>query len=210
MDIKWLSHSNFAIEDKIRILIDPWISQLAKIKLEDLIEYKPDLILITHGHPDHGVNEAIEIARKTNSTIVGIVELAQYISQKGVKSIGLNIGGSFSYKDINIHVTPAIHTCPYAVPAGYVIEGNKVIYHAGDTSVTKEFEIISEMFNIDISLLPIGGTYTMSYKHMPIVKKYLKSKKYIGMHYDSFPSIKIDRQEASKYIELIEISNLEL
>jgi L-ascorbate metabolism protein UlaG (beta-lactamase superfamily) len=29
MDIKWLSHSNFAIEDKIRILIDPWISPIS-------------------------------------------------------------------------------------------------------------------------------------------------------------------------------------
>jgi L-ascorbate metabolism protein UlaG (beta-lactamase superfamily) len=64
---------------------------------------------------------------------------------------------------------------------GYVveIEGAR-IYHAGDTDLIEE---LKELKNIDIALLPVGGTYTMDAKEAARAVDLIKPKIAIPMHY---------------------------
>ena len=46
--------------------------------------------------------------------------------------------------------------------AGLVINiGGKTIYHAGDTCLFGDMQLIAQRTPVDIAILPIGGHYTM-------------------------------------------------
>ena len=49
--------------------------------------------------------------------------------------------------------------------------------------------------NLDWALLPIGDNYTMGADDAIKACDFINCKNVIGMHYDSFPVIKIDKQE---------------
>lgn len=70
--------------------------------------------------------------------------------------------------------------------------GGKTIYHAGDTGLHYDLKMIGEFYKPEISLLPIGGFYTMGIKEAVQAAKWLGSKKIIPMHYDTFAPIKAD------------------
>jgi L-ascorbate metabolism protein UlaG (beta-lactamase superfamily) len=93
------------------------------------------------------------------------------------------------------------------VAAGFVfcIDGVK-IYHAGDTGLTKEMELLADE-KIDIAFLPIGGYYTMDVKDALKAIELIKPVKVIPVHYNTFPQIKADPKQlveiASKIAEII-------
>jgi L-ascorbate metabolism protein UlaG (beta-lactamase superfamily) len=55
-----------------------------------------------------------------------------------------------------------------------------------------------ERHNIDWALLPIGGHYTMDVDDAIIAAEFVNCKNVMGIHYDSFPPIKINHEEAVK------------
>lgn len=71
---------------------------------------------------------------------------------------------------------------------------NKTIYFAGDTAYSSHFKDISELFDIDIAILPIGAyepRYFMKNNHMNPEEalqafKDLKAKEFIPMHFGTF------------------------
>ncbi|MCK5366607.1 MAG: MBL fold metallo-hydrolase, partial [Gammaproteobacteria bacterium] len=79
---------------------------------------------------------------------------------------------------------------PGGEPAGYIIElenGFK-LYHAGDTGVFGDMQFIGEFYDPDLSLLPIGGHFTMDPVHAAYAaKNLLKSKTVIPIHYGRLP-----------------------
>jgi Predicted Zn-dependent hydrolases of the beta-lactamase fold len=99
--IRWLGHAAFEIQGQgSDILIDPWLTNpLSPVRPE---EVKPDYIVVTHDHNDH-LGEAIEISKRTGAPIISVYELANYISEKGGKSIGMNIGGPLVLKTIYMY-----------------------------------------------------------------------------------------------------------
>ncbi len=105
--IKWLGHAAFEIMlSGKKILIDPWISNpLSPVTLNEITSV--DYILVTHDHFDH-LGETVDIAKKTNATVVGVFELVNYLSEQGVKNtIGMNVGGSVKLtSEIEVYVTP--------------------------------------------------------------------------------------------------------
>ena len=204
--LHYIGHSAFALEGSRKVLFDPWLTGNPKAvwDLKKALEFSPDYIFISHGHGDHGFSDAVEITKEKGQA-VGVFELIQALTQRGGKGIGANIGGTLYLDGVKAYITPALHSCPYATPAGYIVEMDGLtIYHAGDTALTKEMELLGEMFEIDVALLPIGGHFTMSYKEVKKVKEMLKAKRYIGMHYNTFPPITIDVEEAKKHIEVFE------
>ena len=77
-------------------------------------------------------------------------------------------------------------------PAGFIIEADgKKIYHAGDTTVMADMEIISELYQPEYALLPVGGRFTMGPREAAYaVTKYLKSVKHVfPMHYGTLPNL---------------------
>jgi Predicted Zn-dependent hydrolases of the beta-lactamase fold len=201
--IKWLGHAAFEISlSGKKLLIDPWISNpLSPITLNDITHV--DYILVTHDHFDH-LGETVDIAKKTNATVIGVFELMNYLGEQGVKNtIGMNVGGSVKLtSEIEIYVTPALHSSSKGVPVGFIIKAPEAtIYHAGDTGLFSEMDLLGKLFKIDVAMLPIGSLFTMDPRQAAYALTLLRPRAVIPMHYNTFPDIK---QDPSQFKELAE------
>jgi len=198
--ITFLGHSAFKIVSPggVVILIDPFLSGNPKTPSELKTVEKADLILVTHGHGDH-VGDTLAIAEKTNAKIVVIPELGRYLTKKGAKNVvGMNKGGTFTAGGIAITMVHALHSSGitegdqviYAGdPAGFILrfENGFTLYHAGDTAVFGDMKILAEIYQPELSLLPIGSHFTMDPKEATYAAKLLGSKYVVPMHYGTFP-----------------------
>ncbi|MGC9079780.1 MAG: metal-dependent hydrolase [Nanopusillaceae archaeon] len=205
--VKWIGHACFLIKGTYgNILIDPFIkgNPVAKYESTDLEDI--DYILITHAHFDH-MGDAITIAEKNNAKIITVVEIAKYLEKFGVKTIGMNFGGRYIENNIEFYLFPAVHTSSIidekdniislGSPGSFVIKmDERKIYHAGDTMVFEDMKLIRRIVKeIDLALLPIGGHYTMDIDQALIAIEYLKPKKVIPMHYNTWNIIKTNPYE---------------
>ena len=196
--VKWLGHAAFEILlDEKLIYIDPWITNpRSPIGLEDVT--RADYIIVTHEHGDH-LGETVNIANKTNATVLSIFELSEKLKKEGVKNtIGANIGGPIKLGDLIAYMVPAFHT---GLPTGVVIKGKETtIYHAGDTGVFGDMALIRELYAPEIVLLPIGGHFTMGPREATKAVELLKPKVAIPMHYGTFPVLSGDPIEFKKMV----------
>ena len=81
-------------------------------------------------------------------------------------------------------------------PTGILVNiGGKTIYHAGDTGLFLDMQLIGEMNPIDLALLPIGDNFTMGPVDAAKAVDFLKPKKVVPMHYNTFDIIKQDPQQ---------------
>ncbi|MFP3133557.1 MAG: metal-dependent hydrolase [Nitrososphaeria archaeon] len=190
--IRWLGHAAFEIQGQgSDILIDPWLTNpLSPVRPE---EVKPDYIVVTHDHNDH-LGEAIEISKRTGAPIISVYELANYISEKGGKSIGMNIGGPLVLKNnLYVYLTQAFHSSTHGSPTGVIININGLsIYHAGDTGLFGDMKLIGEVYSPDVALLPIGGFFTMNPEQAAVAVQLISPRYAIPMHYNTFDIIKQD------------------
>lgn len=200
--IRWLGHACFLIEGKgTRLIIDPWIkgNPCCPIKLEELP--KVDHLLITHDHDDH-LGDAVDIAKRDNSKVIAIYELAEYLRGLGVKEcIGANIGGWFEVDDISYMLTPATHSSIHGSPTGFMIKiDDFIIYHAGDTGIFNEMELLGRLYRINLAMIPIGGYYTMGIREAVMATMMISPRIVIPMHYNTFPAIKVNPERFKSII----------
>ncbi|WAA11677.1 metal-dependent hydrolase [Fervidibacillus halotolerans] len=201
MKITYHGHAVVKIQTKGKeILIDPFITGngLTDLKVE---KEQPDYIIVTHGHGDH-LGDTVQLAKKKNALVISMVELAQFLASQGVNSHGMNIGGSYDFDFGTVKLTPALHSTGYengeggfhylGTAAGVLltIEGKR-IYHAGDTALFSDMELIGKD-PIDIAFLPIGDNFTMGPEDAAYAAKLLKAKYVVPIHYNTFPVIEQD------------------
>ncbi|MFP3295645.1 MAG: metal-dependent hydrolase [Caldisphaera sp.] len=201
----YYGHSAFEINSGgKKILVDPWISNPASVTKVESIK-NVDLIVLTHGHDDH-IGDTIKIMENNpKSKVVAIFELANYIATKindENRVIGGNMGGPMIVDNIKIALVPANHSSEgFGSPTGAVIITNEgTIYHAGDTGITSEMELIGEIYKPDIALLPIGGHFTMDHNEAAKAVEMIKPKVAIPMHYGTFPVLYGDPNEFKKIV----------
>ncbi len=207
MKITWLGHACFLLEGRKRIIVDPFLSgnPMAKAKPGEI---DVDLILVTHGHGDH-LGDAVEISQRCDAPIVAVYELAVYLSKKGCKVVGMNVGGTLDYDGVKISMVNAVHSADLVgdeilsggKAVGYVVEDEVSVYHAGDTDVFMDMALIGEIYKPKVALLPIGGFYTMSPKTALKAIELLKPEIVIPMHYNTFPPIKQNPEEFKRDAE---------
>ncbi|NLY46716.1 MAG: metal-dependent hydrolase [Tissierella sp.] len=204
MKLTYLGHSAFLVEEGgFKAIIDPFISgnPLANVTPEDISGLTH--IFITHGHGDH-IGDGIELAKSNDALVISNAEISGYLSNKGIKTHAMHIGGRYKFDFGIVKLTPALHGSGISTeegmiyggnPCGFVIEvNNKKIYHAGDTGLTMDMKLL-EAENIDVALVPIGGNFTMDIDDAVIATKFVNPKVAIPMHYDTFPVIKADPNE---------------
>ncbi|RME70051.1 MAG: metal-dependent hydrolase [Verrucomicrobia bacterium] len=205
MKITYLSHSCILIETgEHRLLVDPFLTgnPLATV---DAASVDCDYIAITHGHDDH-VGDAGDIARRTGATIIANYEIATYFGSQGLKAHGMYHGGKWQFPFGTAKMVLAHHGSGYSggnegplrymgSPAGFVftIEG-KNIYHAGDTCVFLEMELIGRMHPLEAAFLPIGDNFTMGIDEATEAVKLLKPRKVVPIHYNTWELIAVDPQ----------------
>lgn len=201
-----------------RIIIDPFLSgnPNAVITPDDV---KVSHVLLTHGHGDH-VLDAEAIARANDATIIAPNELAMYYGSKGLKVDPLGIGGKRDFSFGRVKVTLAFHGSGLETengliyvgpPVGYLITiGGKTIYHAGDTGLFGDMKLIGELNQIDLALLPIGDGFTMGPEDALLASDWVRAKKVIPMHYNTFPLIAQDGAKFVADLKMRGIDGLEL
>lgn len=207
--ITWLGHSAFLLDAEKKVLIDPFISgnPTAPCSPEEL---DPDIIAVTHGHRDH-LGDAIEIGKRTGCRIISIHEVANYIKSKGVFAEGMNKGGTINVEGITLTMTEALHSSSIEAsgfkfdggcPAGFVIRiGGHSIYHAGDTGVFGDMQLIGELYEPELALLPIGDRFTMGIKEAIKAVELIRPELVVPMHYNTFEVIKQDPEEFKRTVE---------
>ncbi|NCU18066.1 metal-dependent hydrolase [Pallidibacillus pasinlerensis] len=214
MKISYHGHSAVKIETNGKtILIDPFITgnSLSDLSVET---ESPDYIILTHGHSDH-VGDTVELAKKKDALVISMVELATYLSWQGVKTHGMNLGGSFEFPFGKVKLTQAFHSTGLetgeqdilylGMPAGVILEiEGKTIYHAGDTALFSDMKLIGERHNIDLAFLPIGDNFTMGPEDAAYAAKLINAKTVVPIHYNTFPVIK---QDPHKFVEMLEQGN---
>ena len=178
--ITHLGHASFRIEtDNYTIYIDPYAG--------DDYSKKADLILITHNHFDHlDINKINFISTKNTKIILSkscemdatkTLLNTKYLSPKEKITIdNIKIKATYSY-----NINKPYHKKD-TKNVGYIMDiGGTKIYHAGDTDLIPE---LNEIKDIDIALLPIGGTYTMDELEAANAANIIQPKIVIPMHYN--------------------------
>lgn len=220
MEITYLGHSTFLIElQGSKILFDPFITPNELAKDIDVDSIEADYILLSHGHSDH-VADVEAIARRTGATIISSFEVVSWFEKKGLEKIHpMNIGGKWKFNFGTVSMVQAVHSSSMpdgsygGIAAGFVIENeDKTFYYSGDTALFSDMKLIAEMYKPTFAFLPIGDNFTMDVDAALKAAEFVGVKTIIGMHYDTFPYIRINHSEVinkaknqGKDLRLIEI-----
>lgn len=181
MKIEYLGHSSFLIttDSGVRVLTDPYDPEGYPGKLNYAVLDEPvDVVTVSHEHPDHG---AVGIINGSPIIIKGNGKFsASGVSFLGVQTFHDNSGGSERGKN-----------------TFFVIEADGLrIGHAGDLGHVLTGDQASEIGDVDVALLPIGGYYTIDAKEADRVAQQLNANIIIPMHYSTekclFPIASID------------------
>lgn len=209
MNITYYGHSCFGVEvNGKHLLFDPFITPNELAKEIDATKIKVDYILLSHGHEDH-VADAVSIAKRTGAKVICIFEIHTWLNNQGISNTHpMNIGGKWKFDFGNVKCVAAAHSSSlpdgsYAGNAmGFIVESTEGnFYFAGDTALTYDMKLIGDYRTIDFAFLPIGDNFTMGPDNAIIAAEFIKCRKIIGMHYDTFGYIKIDHEKAIKKFE---------
>src|SRR5215469_4616696 len=206
MKITYYGHSCFGAEIKGKhLLFDPFITQNPLAKSVDVKKIKADYILASHAHDDH-LADARALAAQTGALVISNFEVAEWLTKNGVKKThGLNPGGSFPFDFGRAKFVHSIHSSSFpdgsygGVPGGFVVESPEAnFYFSGDTALTLDMKLFGEVAKLKFAILCIGGNFTMDVDDAIRAASLLQCKEVMGVHYDTFPPIKIDHAAAKE------------
>ena len=159
-------HACWEVQGEHRLLIDPFLAGNPVADVGPEHFRTLDAILLSHGHVDH-------------------------------------IGGGCRFPFGFIKLTIAHHgsTGPngeaFGSPGGIILHADgKRVYHAGDTGVFLDMQLIAELNGpFDAALLPIGDNFTMGIDDAVKATEFIGARMHLPMHFGTFPQIDVDAQE---------------
>ena len=206
MKITYYGHSCFAAEiNGKRLLFDPFITQNPLAKAVDIKKIQADYIFVSHAHYDHIVDTAA-IANQTGALVISNYEIISWFSKNGIKNVSpLNPGGTFISDFGRVKCVNAIHSSSFpdgtygGIASGFVVESADAnFYYSGDTALTQDMKFINETTKLKFAVLCVGGTLTMDADDAVRGAGLIQCKEVMGVHYDTFPTIKIDHAAAKE------------
>lgn len=213
MKITYYGHSCFSIvAGGKRLLFDPFISGNELAKHINIDEIEADYIFVSHGHFDHML-DVVNIASRTGAMVIGSWELYDYFGKQGVKNVHpLNPGGKVSFDFGSVKAFIAQHSSNFpdgsyaGVASGFAFQtadGN--FYYSGDTALTLDMTLVPKWASLDFAIFPIGDVLTMGVGDAIEAAKLVQVKKVLGVHYDTFGFIKLDKVAAIQAFKESEI-----
>jgi len=205
MKLTYYGHACFSVElNGKKILFDPFITPNELAKNVDINKIEADYILVSHGHEDH-VADVEAIAKRTGAVFVSNFEIVSWFQGKGLEKVHpMNHGGKKVFDFGTVKYVNAVHSSVLpdgsygGNPGGFVIlsdEGN--FYFAGDTALTNDMKLIPlTCGKIDFCVFPIGDNFTMGVEDAIIAADFVSCDRVVGIHYDTFGYIVIDKQSA--------------
>jgi len=190
-----------------RLIIDPFLTgnPQADVGPDDVTGL--DAVLLTHGHGDH-LGDGIAIAEANDATIVAPFELAMFCQTKGARVHPMHIGGAHDFPFGTVKMVIAFHgggvegdeSGQYTtIPCGYVITADGTsVYHAGDTALTLEMQLLEG--RVDIMIVPIGDNFTMGVEDAVRAVEFVKPRTVIPMHFGTFDVIDVDPAEFARAV----------
>lgn len=197
-NIEVLYHSSIKINKGKVIYIDPF-----KI---DKNYNDADYIFITHDHFDHYSEEDIDKVRKQNTYIIIPEKMREKLLGKGFNEehiIQVIPNKEYYLENLKFDTIPAYNVNKKFHPkengwVGYILHIDGVSYYiSGDTDITEE----NRKVKCDVAFVPVGGTYTMTYKEAQDLINEIKPKIAVPIHYGSIVGTD---EDAKKFVDGLE------
>lgn len=203
MELTFYGHACFSVKTQGKtIIFDPFISPNPKAAHIDANTLAADYILLSHGHEDH-VADAENIAKRTGAKLVSNFEIVSWYEKKGIENVHpMNHGGKWKFDFGTVKYTNAVHSSMLpdgsygGNPGGFIVNTEKSFYFAGDTALTMDMKLIGNSEKLDFAVLPIGDNFTMGIDDAVKAAEFINCNKIIGVHYDTFGYIEINKNEA--------------
>jgi L-ascorbate metabolism protein UlaG (beta-lactamase superfamily) len=167
--------------------------------------WQVDVIAPTHMHFDHVGDDAVDVVELAGrgGTVVGSHEASVYLASRGVEAVGMNKGGRFEAAGIGFTMVHAEHTGGVTITGGDAavtrdlgcwgwlleFEDGTRVYHTGDTDLFGDMALVRERWAPTITVLPIGGHYTMGPADAARAVALIGAKVVIPVHYGTFPAL---------------------
>jgi L-ascorbate metabolism protein UlaG (beta-lactamase superfamily) len=206
MKLTYYGHSTFLVDVQgKKILFDPFISYNELAKNIDINSIEVDYIFLSHGHADH-IADCIAIAKHTNAKVVSVFEIHEWLNKQGIANTHpMNTGGKWNFDFGTVKCVVAQHSSCLpdgsygGNPLGFIFTtGAGNFYYSGDTALTLDMQLIPAWAKLDFAVFPIGDNFTMDVTDAIQAAAFVKANKVVGVHYDTFGFIKIDKEKAKK------------
>jgi L-ascorbate metabolism protein UlaG (beta-lactamase superfamily) len=152
VEVQWIGHASFRIAgDAGVVYIDPW-------KVKDA-PHDADVVVVSHSHYDHMSAGDIAKVSKDGTTVIAPRDTAAQLA--GARAV--TPGDTVTVHDVTVEAVASYNVGKAFHPKGnqwigaVITLDGKRIYYAGDTDVIPE---MSDLKDVDLALLPVGGTYT--------------------------------------------------
>lgn len=163
MEISFLGHASFKIREKeATVVTDPFLSSMVGFKFPSV---NADIVTVSHQHEDHNA-----------------------VSMVGGDFFVVDSPGEYEIKGVSIFGYETNHDNKNGSLRGknniYLIEtGGLRICHLGDLGEELSSEIMEELGEVDVLMIPVGGEYTIGPKEAISLIGQVEPKIVLPMHF---------------------------
>lgn len=198
--VHWLGHDSFRIDGSTTVYIDPW----------KLAAGQPQAgaVLVTHEHYDHLSLDDIAAIAGLGTVVVGPPAVTAQV--RGLATLTVRPGETVEAHTATVTAVAAYNTTKFKAPGkvyhpradghvGYIVAMDGLrLYHAGDTDAIPEMEGVA----VDVALLPVGGTYTMTAEEAAGACAHLEAEVVVPMHWGDIVGSRDDAERFERLCRL--------